>query len=136
LKSKFLISVGANFLLQDSQDTAYDFGPPRGLFVLILTAVSHLSDFHHSFPCSSLSLQYEKVVRAYKTGFYVSSGDFRAKSCNTWVKVYNKNFNKITAERWEDLLQHYDVAPDSEHERVGDMSILDEARAALPMSSP
>jgi hypothetical protein len=48
LKNKFLISVGSRFL-QDSQDTAFDFGPPRGLFVLILTAVSDSLSSYGSF---------------------------------------------------------------------------------------
>jgi len=52
----------------------------------------------------------------------------------TWVKQYNKNFNGKTGDWWEGILQHYVVA-DSDTERVGDMSILDEQWAALPMSS-
>jgi len=38
LKSDFLIDVSTHFLW-DIRDTAIDFGPPQGLFVLILTAV-------------------------------------------------------------------------------------------------
>ena len=37
-----MISIGTRFL-EDSRDTAHDFGPPRGLFVLIMTAVSYIS---------------------------------------------------------------------------------------------
>jgi hypothetical protein len=83
------------------------------------------------------SLQYEKVVRSYKTGIYISSGPFSAKSCNSWVKSYNKNFNRMTAKQWEDLLSgHYTTGvADNEVERVGDMSMLDEAWGELPMSS-
>jgi hypothetical protein len=82
------------------------------------------------------SPQFEKCVRSYKTGAYVSSGSFHAKVCNTWVKQYNKNFNQKSDDWWSAILQHYAVAEsDSEVGRVGDMSILDEQRAALPMSS-
>jgi hypothetical protein len=83
--------------------------------------------------CSSL-LQFERAARVYKTGIYVNPGDFCAKSCNSWVKAYNNNFNGKSAAWWEGILEHYDVA-ESEPERVGDMSILDETRGALPMSS-
>jgi len=79
-------------------------------------------------------LQFERVARAYMTGVYVNPGDFCAKSCNSWVRAYNKNFAKKSAEWWESLLDHYDVA-ESESEKAGDMSILDETRGALPMSS-
>lgn len=132
LKSKYMISIGAQFL-QDSQDTKYKFGPPRGLFVLIMTAVSYISCYCYSFPCSN-SLQFERAARAYKTGVYVNPGDFCAKSCNSWVKAYGNNFTGKSTEWWESLLGHYDVA-ESEPEKVGDMSILDETRGALPMSS-
>ncbi len=84
-------------------------------------------------PCWS-SLQYERVARAYKTGVYAHPGDFCAKSCNSWVKAYNNNFAEKSDEWWESLLNHYDVA-ESEPEKVGDKSILDETRGALPMSS-
>lgn len=79
--------------------------------------------------------QYEKVIRSYKTGVYVPAGDFSAKTCNTWIKQYNSNFNRMSAERWEEILEYFDIACDSEVERVGDQSILDEGRGALPMSS-
>ena len=134
LKSKFLIDIGSHYL-QDCDDTAFDFGPPRGLFVLILTAVRYHRDFLCFLRCLLSLLQYEKVVRSYKTGTYVSSGDFRAKSCNYWIKQYNKNFDKKTADWWKAILQYYVVESNSEHEEIGDMSILDEERAALPMSS-
>jgi hypothetical protein len=80
-------------------------------------------------------LQYEKIIRSYKTGIYVPSGDFSAKSCNAWVKQYNSNFNRMTAECWEEILEYYDIACDSDIERAGDLLILDEGQAALPMSS-
>jgi hypothetical protein len=41
----------------------------------------------------------------------------------------------MTTEHWEELLEYYDIMPDSDVEGVGDQSILDEGRAALPMSS-
>jgi hypothetical protein len=44
LKNKLLVNVVANFL-PEIKGTAFDFGPPRGLFVLILTAVSYA--FNH-----------------------------------------------------------------------------------------
>jgi hypothetical protein len=130
LKSRFMKDTGTRFL-QEIRDSAFDFGPPRALFVLILTAVSPL----HSIPNYFLtkSMQYEKVVRSYKTGVYVPTGDFCAKWCNTWVRQYNKNFNKDN-DWWSDLLEHYDVAGVGLSEQV-DMSTLDEGRAALPMSS-
>jgi hypothetical protein len=53
----------------------------------------------------------EKVVRSYKTGSYVSSGDFSARLCNTWVRQYNKNFNKMTAKHWEEVLEYYSITP-------------------------
>jgi len=59
LKSKYMISTGTQFL-QDSWDTRCNFGPPRGLFVLIMTAVSHIGCFCYSFRvqvhCSSKGL--------------------------------------------------------------------------------
>src|SRR5260370_35320907 len=76
----------------------------------------------------------QKVVWSYRTGTYTSSGQFRAKLCSTWVKQYNKNFDRKTGDWWEGILQHY-VVVDSDTERVGNMSILDEQRVALPMSS-
>lgn len=132
LKNKHMINI-ATYFLRDSWGTRCNFGPPRGLFVLIMTAVSYISRVCYSLPCSSL-VQFERVARAFKTGVYVNPGDFCAKSCNSWVKAYNNNFTGKSAEWWEKLLEHYDVA-ESEPERVGDMSILDEARGALPMSS-
>lgn len=80
-------------------------------------------------------LQFERAACAYKTGVYINPGDFSAKSCNSWIKAYNNNFAGKSAEWWKSLLEHYVIA-ESEPERVGDMSILDETRGALPMSSP
>jgi hypothetical protein len=80
-------------------------------------------------------LQYEKVVRSYRTGVYVSSGDFSAKTCNTWVKQYNANFNKMSDKRWEEILEYYDTEHYSDTGGGVEQSILDEGRAALPMSS-
>jgi len=40
------------------------------------------------------------------------------------------------AEWWMAILEFYVMAPETEPEKAGDMSILDEGRAALPMSSP
>jgi hypothetical protein len=40
LRNKLLVNVAASFL-PELKKSAFDFGPPRGLFVLILTAVSH-----------------------------------------------------------------------------------------------
>jgi hypothetical protein len=57
------------------------------------------------------------------------------KSCNAWVKQYNSNFNRMTAEHWEEILEYYDIVCNSDIERVGDLSILDEGWVALPMSS-
>jgi hypothetical protein len=54
--------------------------------------------------------------------------------CNTWVKQYNKNFDKITPEQWEDTLDYYSIVPELDSERLGDQSILDEGCADLPMS--
>ena len=51
LKNKHMISIGAHFL-QDSWDTKYDFGPPRGLFVLIMMAVSFIG-----YICYSLHVE-------------------------------------------------------------------------------
>jgi len=113
LKSNFLIDVGKRFL-RDTRDTAFDFGPPRGLIVLILTA-------------------YEKIIRSYKTGVYVSMGNFRANLCNNWVKQYSKNFDKTTAKWWNDILKYY-VDDDSDCGNVDEMSTLGETRAALPMT--
>src|SRR5216684_6960304 len=103
LKSKYMISVGVQFL-QDSQDTACNFGFPQGLFVLIMTAVSHISHTHYSSLYSS-SLQFERVARAYKTGIYIHPGDFCAKSWKSWVQGYNNNFAKKTTEWWEETIQ-------------------------------
>ncbi len=58
------------------------------------------------------------------------------KSCNTWVKQYNANFDKMTAERWEEIIEYYNITPSSDGEGVCDQSILDEGQGALPMSSP
>ena len=129
-----MISIGSRFL-QDIRDMALDFRPPRGLFVLILTAVSPCLHVCGALECSQVAFQCEKVVRSYHTGVYVPSTDFRAKFCNTWVWQYNKNFNK-TDEWWENILEYYAVVPEVEQEKVRDMSILDEGWAALPMSSP
>jgi len=41
LRNKLLVNVAANFL-PEIKKTAFDFGPPQGLFVLILTAVSQV----------------------------------------------------------------------------------------------
>jgi len=113
LRSNLMIAVGKHFL-RDTRDSVLDFGPPRGLIVLILTS-------------------YEKVVRSYKTGIYVSMGDFRAKLFNKWVKGYNKNFDKTTAEWWNNILRYYvDDSDDSDCEHSGDD--LDETRDALPRS--
>jgi hypothetical protein len=79
--------------------------------------------------------QYKKVIRSYKTSMYVLSGDFSAKLCNTWVKQYNLNFDRITAECWEEILEYYDIVCDSDIERVGNQSILDKGQADLLMSS-
>jgi hypothetical protein len=57
------------------------------------------------------------------------------KSYNTWVKQYNANFNKVTAEHWEEILEYYDIMPNSDVERGLKQSILDEGQADLPMSS-
>lgn len=73
------------------------------------------------------------MIRSYRNGVY-SVADFRAKSCNTWIRQYNKNFDKKTTDWWTNILENYVTVSDSEHEKVGDMSILDEGRAALPMS--
>jgi hypothetical protein len=132
LKNKLLVNVAANFL-PEIKKTAFDFGPPRGLFVLMLTAVRLAC--YCAFSNFIWLSQYEKVVRSYKTGVYVPSGDFSAKLCNTWVKQYNRNFNKVSQERWEEILTYYDITPTSDIEGVGDQSILDEGRGALPMSS-
>jgi hypothetical protein len=60
LKSKFIIDVGSRFL-QEIKDSAFDFRPPRGLFVLILTAVSALHSMHRYFLMKPM--KYERVVR-------------------------------------------------------------------------
>ena len=82
--------------------------------------------------------QYEKIVRSYKTGEYVPSGNFDAKSCGVWVKQYNKNFDGKTAEWWDRILQLYDADHDhgQDGQDPGDKSILDGGCGALPMSSP
>jgi len=131
LKSEFTIDVGTHFL-QEIKDSAFDFGPPQGLFVLILTAVSLLYSVHSYF--LMMSMQYEKVSQSYKTGVYMPTADFCAKFCNTWVRQYNKNFNKKDDDWWSDLLEHYDVAGDGQVGQV-DMLMLDEGRAVMPMSS-
>ena len=125
-----MIDVGSHFL-RDIKNSAFDFGPPRGLFVLILTAVSPLYCICDYF--LTASIQYEKVVRSYKTSVYIPTGDFSAKWCNTWVRQYNKNFDKDDS-WWSDLLEHYDVGGVGQAERA-DTSTLDDGRAALPMSS-
>lgn len=79
------------------------------------------------------ALQYEKIIQ---TGIYVSSSDFAAKYCNRWIRQYYKNFATKMAEWWMAILEFYVMAPETEPEKAGDMSILDEGRAALPMSSP
>ena len=82
-------------------------------------------------------MQYEKVVRSYKTGVYAPTGDFCAKWCSMWVRQYNKNFDKNN-DWWSDLLWGYDIARVGQDEQAdggGDRSTLDEGRAALPMSS-
>lgn len=99
--------------------------------MLILTAVSPLHSIHDYF--LTKSMQYEKVIRSYKTGVYVPTGDFSAKWCNMWVRQYNKNFDKDDY-WWNDLLEHYDVTEVGQYEQA-DISTLDEGRAALPMSS-
>jgi hypothetical protein len=125
------MDIGTHFL-QEIKDSAFDFGPPQGLFVLVLTAVSPLQ---HSQLILTMSMQYEKVVRSYKTGVYVPTGDFCAKWCNTWVRQYNKNFNKDDS-WWSDLLGHYNIAGIGQSKQADmDMSTLDEGQAALPMSS-
>jgi hypothetical protein len=125
-----MVDIGTRFL-QEIKDSAFDFGPPRGLFVLILTAVSPLYSLHNYFLTEFM--QYEKVVRSYKTGVYAPTGDFSAKWCNKWVRQYNKNFDKDD-DWWSELLTHYDVTRVGQFEQA-DMSTLDEGRAALPMSS-
>ena len=79
-------------------------------------------------------MQYEKVIQSYKTGIYIPTGDFSAKWCNTWVRQYNKNFNKDD-DWWSELLEHYDAAGGMGQFEQVDMSTLDEGRAAMPMSS-
>jgi hypothetical protein len=78
--------------------------------------------------------QYEKVIQSYKSGVYIPSGDFSMKMCNTWVKQYNKNFDKMTPKQWEDTLNYYSITPKLDSERLGDQSILDEGCVDLPMS--
>jgi hypothetical protein len=85
---------------------------------------------------TSFLIQYEKVARAYWTSTYNDATTFCAKSCNTWVRQYKKNFSSKTTKWWEDILEYYIIEDASEAEKVGEMSILDEARGALPMSSP
>jgi hypothetical protein len=41
----------------------------------------------------------------------------------------------MTTEHWEEILGYFDLACDSDGERVGDQSILDEGWADLPISS-
>src|SRR6266852_4947804 len=132
LKNKHMISIGAHFL-QDSWDTKYDFGPPRGLFVLIMMAVSFIGYIRYSLHVE-VHYSMKGLPVPTRLGVYAHPGDFCAKSCNSWVKVYNNNFAEKSDEWWESLLNHYDVAK-SEPEKVGDKSILDEMRGALPMSS-
>ncbi len=79
--------------------------------------------------------QYEKVIQSYKTGIYIPSGNSSAKTCNTWVKQYNVNFNKMSDKCWEEILKYYDTAPYSDFGGGVEQSILDEGWAALPMSS-
>jgi hypothetical protein len=52
-----------------------------------------------------------------------------------WIRQYNKNFNKKTADWWKGILEYYVTRPESDHEMIGETSILDEGRAFLPMSS-
>ena len=132
LKSKFIIDVSSHFL-QEIKDSAFDFRPPRGLFVLILTAVSALHSMHRYFLMKPM--KYERVVRSYKTGIYAPIGDFSAKWCNKWVRQYDQNFNNKMDSWWNDLLEHYNVT-EVGHIKDVDMSMLDEGRGALPMSSP
>jgi hypothetical protein len=136
LKSPILIQLGSRFL-ENSQDTAFDFGPPRGLFVLLLTAVSNRRCVARLIHILRTQIsQYEKIARSYKLGHYVHAGDFEAKTCNMWVKQYNKNFDGKTAEWWEKLLTFYGADAIIESDVEGGESILDEQRAALPISSP
>ena len=132
LKSPVLIQLGSRFL-ENSKDTAFNFGPPRGLFVLLLTVVSCCIPFIYIL--RTKFSQYEKVARSYKLGYYIHSGDFEAKTCNMWVRQYNKNFDGKTAQWWEKILTFYsaDTAVESD---VGGDSIIDKKRAALPISSP
>ncbi|KAF7436244.1 hypothetical protein PC9H_003073 [Pleurotus ostreatus] len=111
LRSPAMIELGRRFL-RDRDTAALDFGPPRGLFVLLLTS-------------------FEKAVRSHKTGQYVGT-DFNEKTCGLWVKQYNKNFDSKSDEWWDRVLAPYCDTSDVEEDV--EMSMLDEGRAMLPMS--
>ncbi|KAJ8462088.1 hypothetical protein ONZ45_g18061 [Pleurotus djamor] len=118
LRSTFLIELGKRFL-PDIKDSPIKYGPPSGLFILLLTS-------------------YERAVRAYsKQGTYIDPGDFRAESCNTWVRQYSKNFENKPKKWWDKILEYYDDEPSDDDEEAGgfEASMLDMRRAALPMSS-
>jgi len=115
LRSKFLIRIGSRFI-QDSNRAVLDFGRPRGLFVLILTAC-------------------EKIVRSYKDGLYTPSSQICAKSCNMWARQYNKNFDDRTDEWWKTTLACY-TGTASESDSEGSERSIDETRDMLPRSSP
>ncbi|KAJ8473941.1 hypothetical protein ONZ45_g16112 [Pleurotus djamor] len=118
LRSTFLIELGKRFL-PDIKDSPIEYGPPSGLFILLLTS-------------------YERAVRAYsKQGIYIDPGDFRAESCNTWVRQYSKNFENKPKKWWDKILEYYEDEPSDDDEEAGgfEVSVLDMRRAALPMSS-
>jgi hypothetical protein len=75
------------------------------------------------------------ILSGYKTSVYVPAGDFSVKTCNTWIKQYNSNFNRMTTKHWEEILEYFNIACDSEIERVSNQLILDKEQEALSMSS-
>ena len=80
-------------------------------------------------------LQCKKVVRSYKDGVYVHSSNFSAKSCNTWARQYNKNFDNRMDEWWMTILACYNAAAFESDCEESDESI-DEMHDTLPRSSP
>jgi hypothetical protein len=50
-------------------------------------------------------------------------------------QVRDRNSSPHTTKYWEEILEYYDIACDSDIERVGNQSILDEGQADLLISS-
>jgi hypothetical protein len=132
--SRFVIEASSYFL-RLAEDTVLDFGPPCGLFALIMTGVRMLiSQKFYCFLVYTIS-QLERAFRAHvKTGSLATVERFTTQKYNDIVTSYLRNTKAISERRWNDILAACgakNAKNDSGEDDDPNVSILEQYRGEI-----